>query len=320
MNMNLKIGIYLYYFVFKFVGLIPYGINFKTILITQSIKSIIWSSVFGVLLLIFDSYLEKIAYIGENAFFRNDVKILVLLRITAFISIFICNFWIIFNIKITFKIINKFKIVFKNLNKFSVDSNFHHKEIKSFLLKFGITQIILALIDYIFYFIHGDVSFLFVLIYSPLVGIKFQFQSAVLIKYDFFLCLLKIGFKQINKIIKNKLIEIKLPKNIHRKAQLECELMDRIDELKDIYFNLYEISELVTKMFSVPVITVSAFIFNVYVSELLQLYRNGNPEELILRLVLALSWCIIRITELIVVLKDGTDIIEKVTLIEYLRY
>lgn len=311
--MFLKIGIYLNFFVLKFVGLIPYGINLKKLSITHSIKSIIWSIFFGVVLLIFDSYLEKIAYTGKDAFFGNNVAISDILRVTGFLSIFICIYWILFNIKATFKIVKKFKIVFNHLNKLIVNLNFH-TELQSFFIKFGVTQLTLTLIDYIFYCRHGDASFFFILIYSPLIGIKFLFQSAVLIKYDFCLCLIKIGFKQINKIIKNQLIGIKPPKNVYKKAQLQCEMRDKIDELKIIYFHLFEISELVTKVFSIPVITVLIFIFNVWEIELLTLY-NSNPHELIFRLVLAIAWSFIRMLELIMVLSDGSDIIEKVNLI-----
>lgn len=312
--MFLKIGIYLYFFLLKFVGLIPFGINLKKLLITQSIKSLIWSIFFGFLILILDSYFEKIAYTGKDPFFKNNIKISEILRIIVFISIFICIFWIIFNIKATFEIVYKFKIVFNSLNKLNVCLNFH-TEIQSFFIKFGITQFILTLIDYIYYWKHGDANFLFLIIYTPIVGIKFLFQSAVLIKYDFYLCLIKIGFKQINKIIKINLIGVEFSKNRYRKAQMECEMCDRIDELKIIYFNLFEISELVTKVFSIPVITVMSFIFNVWETELLQLYRNGNPTELILRLVLAITWSFIRMLELIMVLNDGSDVIEKVNLI-----
>lgn len=311
--MFLKIGIYSYFFVLKFIGLIPYGINLKKLSITHSIKSIVWSAFFGVLLVFLDSYFEKIAYTGKNPFFGKKVGMSKVLRVTAFLSIFICIYWMVFNIKATFKIFKKLKIVFNYLNKFNVNLNVH-TELKSFFIKFGITQLTLILIDYIFYWIHGDAYLFFILIYSPLVGIKFLFQSAVLIKYDFCLCLIKIGFKQINKIIKNKLIGIELSKNLYKKAQLQCEMRDRIDELKIIYFHLFEISELVTKVFSIPVITVMGFIFNVWEIELWILY-NSNPHELILRIVLAISWSCIRMLELIIVLSDGSDIIEKVNLI-----
>lgn len=312
--MFLKIGIYFYFFLIKFVGLIPYGINFKKMLITPSIKLLVWSSLFGVLLIIVDSYIEKIAYSGKEAFFKNNVEISQILRLTGFISIFICIYWIIFNIGAIFKIFKNFKTVFNNLSKFNETLNFQ-TEIKSFLTKFGITQLILILIDYIYYWRHGDGPFLFILIYVPIVGIKFIFQSAVLIKYDFCLCLIKIGFKKVNKIIKNKLIGIEFSKNIYKKVQLEWEMRDKIDELKIIYFNLFEISVLVTRVFSIPVITVMSFIFNVWETELLQLYKNGNPTELILRLILAIAWSFIRMLELIIVLDDGSYIIEKVKFI-----
>lgn len=166
--------------------------------------------------------------------------------------------------------------------------------------------------DYVYYLLYEDTDLISVIFYTPIVGIKFLFSSAVLMKYDAALVLVKSGFSQVNNILKKKFVKIKTPLN-------DNEMSFWIDELNQTHLKLCSVFEMVTQIFSIPIIAIFGFIFFVIEFQFLELYRNFNSQTRILKLICALSWSLVRFIELVMVFKDGSDVIRKVCLMGMLH-
>lgn len=301
--MRLKNGIAIFYYLLKFLSLIPFSISLKTFKTSQSIKSIIWIPIFCVLIFIIEILIGVFANSQQKGFV-NVNNFTYGLFITAYCLLLICVTWTIYNSKLNIKIVNELKLVFNHIDKFGVfwDSN---RRVKSFLLKFLTSQGLILITDYIYYFLYEDTDLISIIFCTPIVGIKFLFSSAVLMKYDASLVLVKSGFSRVNNILNRKFIKIETPLN-------EDEIIYWIDELTQTHLKLCDIFEMITNLFSIPIIAIFVFIFFVIESQFLELYRNFNSQTRILKLICALSWSLVRFSELVMVFKDGSDVIKKV--------
>lgn len=301
--MKLKIGIAIFYYLLKFLTLIPFSISLKTFKTSQSIKSIVWTPIFCILIFIIEILIGVFANSQQRGFV--DVNEFTYgLFITSYCLLLICVTWTIFNSKLNIKIVNELKLVFNQIDKFGVfwDSNLR---VKNFLFKFLTSQGLIVITDYIYYFLSEDTDMISIIFYSPIVGIKFLFSSAVLMKYDASLVLVKSGFSRVNNILYKKFVKIETPLN-------ENEIVYWVDELTQTHLKLCDIFEMITNLFSIPIIAIVLFIFFVIESQFLVLYKNFNSETRILKLICALSWSVVRFSELVMVFKDGSAVINKV--------
>lgn len=291
------------YFFLKFLCLIPFALNFKTLKTHFSVKSILWCVIFSAVLIIVDPHLVNLAYtnLNYNSGTTSGLVEKVLDKGTH-CMVLICVYWSIFNIKLIFKIIKLLKNIFEKLNKFQF--NFSESLIwKSFAIKFSATQISLIVIHHVYYIFVCDGSLVGILVYTPITTIKYMIGSAMLIKFNLFLIVLKIGFSKTNNAIHKALINRRNGVSIN----LDCEISDTIDELAEIHFKLCETSYLISKEFSI-------FGYLVIESQLFRIFMNFAYENRdgILGILCTLAWGLTRVIELVILLYDGKIVVEKV--------
>lgn len=297
-KMNLKLGIFAIFYLLKFLCLIPFSLNFNSLEIKFSIKSIIWCITFSAALITLDPYMENIAYgIGQSLSHKLEMY----LSRGSYIVILISVYWSIFNIKIIFKLIYLLGFIFAKLNKF--DDRFHKTDLflKNYLIKFLTIQFTLLLIFIVYYFYICNGTVLGIFLYVPIINLKHLFASSMLIKYDLFLILLRIGFSKVNTIIKRNKIS---------------KISDCIDELAKIHFKLCEACYLVSKTFSVPILTFLGYIFLVIETQFFKVFHCviTETDEGVLGILCMLFWGTLRVYEFVIVLQDGNMVVKKVNL------
>lgn len=303
--MNLKLGMCAIFYLLKFLCLIPFSLKLNTLKVTFSIKSIIWCIIFSATLIIVDPYMEQIAY-GVVQSLGNILE--VMLSRGSYILILICVYWSIFKIKLIFKLIKLIKIIFEKLKNFDNKFDKTNLYLKIYLFKFLIMQITLFSIYNAYYIYICDGTLLGIFLYIPIINLKHLFASSMLIKYDFFLIILRVGFSKINKIIKlNKISEIS----------------DRIDELAEIHFKLCEACDLVGRTFSVPILIFLGYIFLVIETQFFKVYHclargsaseTTETDEGMLGNICSLVWATLRVYEFVIILQDGNVVIKKVNM------
>lgn len=287
-------GIFIIFFVLKFLGLLPFSINLNTFEISFSIKSIIWCVLFSGALLLIDPYIEGVAYMLDNPY-EITISLTTVLSKGTYVMIFFCVYWSIFNVQLLFKIINLFKTIFGKLKE--IDDNFHELDIWIIkkLLKFLVIQIV-ALGVYFVYF--ENILKVGMLGLAPLTSIKHMFGSFVLVKYDICLILLRIGFSKINQII-----ERSNPEN-----------GNIISELSEIHSKLCEASILISKKFSIPILLYLGYIFIAFESKCFTIFKYFayGTKDGILGSLCKLVWLFSKLSEFAFILMDGNIVIQKV--------
>lgn len=297
--MNLKFGIYAIFYLLKFLCLIPFSFKLNTLEIKYSIKSIIWCVIFSGALVAIDPFMENIAYgIGHSLSYRIEMYLS-----RGSYCVFITSvYWSLFNIKTIFKLIKLIKEIFEKLQKFDDKFNKTNFILKNYLFKFLAMQITLLTIYTVYYIFISNGIILGIFIYIPIINLKHLFASSMIIKYDLFLILIRIGFSKINKIIKSYKIS---------------EISDCIEELAEIHFKLCKACNLVTKTFSVPILIFLAYIFLVIETQFFKVFHCiiSESEEGILGILCLLFWGTLRVYEFVIVLQDGNLAIKKVNII-----
>lgn len=302
LKLNLKVAIKIIYLILKFLCLIPYSLNLKTLETKCSIKSILWCIIFSSTLIIVDPYLDEMVFKTYDLSV-NDTGIAQ--QIFNKVSRSMALFWVycsIFNLKFIFKIIKLFKTIFKKLSKYDVDYNETAIIWKKLIIQFLTIQISIITNHYVYsiYICNGSTPL--ILFYTLITTVKYMFGSAILIKFNVFLILLKIGFDWI----------------IGKLNLMECEFSDTrtIDELAEIYFKLCEVSLLVIKMFSIPLLSILLYLFIVIENQLFNIFvsfametRNG-----MLGIICIFGYSFVKVGELVIVLQDINLVVQKVNI------
>lgn len=302
--MKLLTGVQIFFSIMKILCVIPFSLNFKTMKVKSSKKSIIYSVVLPVTLIVIDPYLEKIFRMKWYKLFNvESFWSLTILVYGTYTVISICIFWSILKTDLIFQIIYSIKASFEKLKIFNITFNYND-DLKHFLLKFSITQSSAVILHYMFYTIFFD-SFTALLWDVPLVALKYMLTSAFLIKFDVFLNLLKTQISHLNKIIEKICLFV----------DYDCELSNKIDDLAKIYFNFFEISKMFTKKFSILMILSLGYIFLIIETQFLQMFIHIANKESNTRypvIICIFFWACTRFSELAMVLYDCSRIVEKV--------
>lgn len=309
----LNLGVLIIFSILKFICLIPFSLNLKTLETNNSKILVIWCVLFSATFIGLDPYFQSKSYEDKNAFAIN-VKPETILSKGTYIMVLICVYWAIFNIKLIFKLIKLMQIIFEKLKKCDEDKCESDFILKQFLFNFFLIQIILLVILYTYYILFSNPTWMGIILYCHLTNIKYLFGSSILIKNNIFLIFLRIGFSKINKIIlKNVAKKINFTSNFE-KMSFDCELSDKIDELAVIYSRLCEASILISKKFSVPILTFLGYIFLVIETQFFKMYQSivYETEEGFIGLVCLFSWCFVRVYEFALVIQEGNMVIQKV--------
>lgn len=311
--MNPNLGIQTFYYLLKFLNLITFSLNLKNLVSKPSKKSICYSIVFCVIILIhkifigdFANKLNRSSNSSSNSF-KDSKRDLFVPTLTIVV---ICIAWSFFTNKLALKLIQNSKLIHQRISDFGVPWNWQQK-INKVLFRFFFFQLFKFIVDYNQVFASVKSSIILIIIYTPILGIKFLYLSGTFIKYDITLILLKSSFAQINKIINEKFVKINNFPN--------C---DEIDELAKIYFNLCEIYKIINKLFSVPIILIVGFVFFLVESLALALMLFGNFNNSLLSLfssILILVWMFIIVRDLTSVFCTGAGVLRKVSKIRKLN-
>lgn len=305
---NLKLGILINFFILKFLCLIPFSINLKTFQWKFSFKSIIWCILFSGTLVIINPYIDQ--YVQQFSFVYSMPE--AMLANATYIMFLVCVYWSIFNVNLTFELIKLFLIIFEKLNKYNGIFDVSDKVLKQFLIKFTISQILIVSIHYCYHIFVYKTNTVGVLFMVPVLSLKYIFGCSMLIKYDFCLILIKIGFSKINKIIQQIIIQNKIRKN---KMAADCETSDQIDDLAEIYAKLCKASVLISRNFSIPILSILLYIFIMVEAQFIRMFESyaAGSKDLLLRIIILFLWSLIRVGEMVSVLKDGVCAARKVT-------
>lgn len=303
--MKPKFGIIIFYYFLKFLHLIPFSLNLNNFNAKPSMKSILWSVVFGAACLIHELFIGNFAYkLRNGSSYGVEVKYSDLF-LPATIMLLICIFWNFIKNKLSFKLIKRSKIIFHKISGFGVSWNYQHK-INIFLLKYFTTQLINLTVDYFYYFSFTNLPVILIIIYSPVIGFRLMISSAILMKSDLLLILLKNSFSQINKIINEKFVKI-------RNQQNDDMQREDIEELIEIYWNLCKIYKMIMDLIFIPVLLIIGFNFLVVENAFLLLYENLKGELGFFRSFINLLWVFFKVRDVYFVFKDGSGVLKKVS-------
>lgn len=292
--MKPKIGLSIFIFILKSFSLIPFSIDLKSSKAQKSNKSFIGAITGFTIFVVFEMFLDFLVFSQKTGFFHIQLTYSLQTFIVPISLIFICVSWTLFNSNLSIQIINDLFLIQSQLNGFKIS--------KKFYLKFLITQTLILVTDFIYYFVYGEAHAIWVFLYTILVGFKFVFESVILMQFDFSLIVLESGFSKVNSIISQ---------NWNERLWIDT----RIEQLSLIHFRLCEISKMNTKFFSIPIITIIGYIFILVNKHLLQMFRNYRSERIVLRMFCSFSWSFARVCELVMVLKDGSEAIKKVNVL-----
>lgn len=277
--------------------MLPFSVNIESLKVKFSVKSILWCIIFSLTLILVDPYLDEVVYRSLELDINNTgIAARVFARSTHFM-ILICVYSSILYIKSTFQTVQILKTIFEKLDQFGSDFNLTEPIWKKCLNNFLTIQITIIIIHYVYAIHICNVSILVIIFYAPLTTLTYTIGSAMLLKFNVFLILLQVGFLKINRTI----------------GQMNFS-SDTIDELAQIYFKLNEVSVLILRMFSIPILTFLGFFvllmenqfFNMFMSFVMET-RNG-----IIGVVCLFSFCFIRVIELALVLQDVSKVVQKV--------
>lgn len=301
--MKPKLGLIIFYYFLKFFHLIPFSINFKNFDTSPSKKSILWTITFCVAYCFHELFIGDFAHklrtdLVHSSGIKNKYTAFILL---ANISLLICLIFNFFKNKLSFNLIKRSKTIFHQINAFGIPWGYEGK-IKKFLFKYFVTHLINLAINYTYFFQFSEnVSVYLILIYAPLIGLKLFFASAVLMKFDILLVLLKSSFFQINRIIDTKFVKV------------NSQQSDEMEKLVQIYFNLCKLYEMTIELLSLPLILMVGFHFCVVEAAILLFWSNiTNYTETICRSFLNIVWCVFKVRDVYMVFKDGTGILKEV--------
>lgn len=304
---NLKLGIFVNFFILKFLCLIPFSFNLKTFQCKFSFKSIISCVLFSGTLVLIDPYIDQ--YVQQFSFVYSRPE--AMLANATYIMLLVCVYWSIFHINLIFKLINLFLIIFEKLSKYNGIFDISDKTLRQFLIKFTISQLLIVSTHYSYHILLYKTNTVGILLMVPVASLKYIFGCSMLIKYDFCLILIKIGFSKINKIIQKTVIQ-----NLNRKNKMvaDCETSDQIDDLAEIYAKLYEASVLISRNFSIPILTIMGYIFIMVEAQFIRMFESyaSGSKDLLLRIIILFLWSLIRVGEMVSVLKDGVCVARKV--------
>lgn len=301
--MKPKFGITIFYYILKFLHQIPFSLNLNNLDTKPSKKSIFWTIIFSILYMFHEIFIGNFAYkLRKNI--NGDLEFYYEYTITngflpAMTMLLICIIWNFFKNKSSFKLIVRSKLIFQQISGFDLPWNHQHK-INKLLFKYFLTIIINLSVDSIYYILFSNESLWLIIIYSPLTGLKTLIASAILIKYDLLLILIKSSFSQLNKILNEKLVESQNP-------QL-------IEELIQIYCNLCKLYEMIMDLITIPLILIVGFNFFVAETAILLLYGSlKHYRTRAFRTVINFLWVFFKVRDVYVVFKDGTGVLKKVS-------
>lgn len=318
-NKTVKIYLRIYFIILKTLSVFPYVINEKTREINYSIGATIWSLIYPpITTFAFTSYFATRIY-QEKLFYDEELKAQSVLDHSTNLMIVFCILITFSKFKPTRIIYIKLKNVFDKLIILNIKCNYS-ADAQFFFKKFLITQIFIWCFCFSFYLIMQESiktieSAIYFLLYScvrPMIG------SAIMFQYAGFLCVIRISFSHIQKIISEKLQGNLCKTSEWHKIKFECELSDILDKLSDIQMELFEISKDVSKNFSFQLLLIFAYIFMVIETQFFQIYQvltyKGQSIFItqVIVLVSMLFWSIFRVLEVTWILKETADVMKMV--------
>lgn len=289
----------LYYF--KFFGYFPINVNLKSLKAQISVKSIIWSVLFSGTLILFGQNLDRFSF--KN---RKILRIITTYyhKLTSFV-IFICVFLTIIKSGSILNITRKLVSIYNKITKFPVNCN-SKNILKWFFIKYALIQVITTVLSIIFYLSLENKSLHGLIVFNTLSSVKYMFASAFLLKCDLLLVLLQIGFSKVNKAVKMLITS----------QRQDIEISDSLKQLMGIHYSLCEISEMLIRQLSFPIITILFYLFLIVEAHFLQTFLNFNENSstfVNLRVLLSFCWASIKLVELVMVFHDVGLVIKKVS-------
>lgn len=294
----------MFYYFLKFLHLIPFSVNLKNFHTKPSKLSVLWSTIFCTSFVFHDIYIGNFAYKLKGTNVLNKYKAL---DQPSHILTLFCIIWNYYKMKLAFKLIERSKMIFHRINRFSgVPWNLQCK-VDKFLIRFFATQTIVSMVDYTFFILYyNNTPLILIIIYAPLIGLKYMIASSILMRYDLLLILLKSSFSQLNKIMNEKFVKVRFVKN-------DVKIIEDIDDLVQIYYKLFEIFEMITQLNAIPLICIVLLIFLVVETAFLMLYENLNDRTVAFRSLFNVIWVLIKVRDIYNVFKDNTEVIKKVS-------
>lgn len=299
---NLKFSVKIIFYILYFFCLIPFLVNFKTLKLKFSLKSILWCVIFSLILILIDPYLEKVVYkslVEEISY--SGISVRIFTRGTH-IMVLICVYSSIFQINQIFKIAKLLKRIFEKLSKFGEEFSDSDSIWNKVLIKLLAVQTSAIIVHYSYSLFMNNGLVSLIILYTPITAFTYTIGSAMLLKFNVFCILLRIGFSTINRAI-------------WKINRLNCEICDKIDELAKIYCKLYQASILILRMFVIPILTYLGYIFIMIEHQFFSIYLSFTDKSGygLVGIICLFAFCLVRLAELVIVLQDINLVVKEVT-------
>lgn len=301
--MKHKIGITIFYYLLKCLNVVQLSINLKNFETKLSKKSFLWSIIFTGAYISHEIFIGRIAHNLKTDYGSASRKGFPILNIAAYVFILLCIAWSFYKMKLSLELIKKAKNIYQQLTCFDEPWKFQCY-INQFLIKYLVTLLIRTSVDVTFFIAYSKASFILILAYTPILGLKFFVSSVILMQHSILLLLLKSSFSQVNKIIKNQFIKFKTPQN--------NEISKEIEALAQIYSNLCQMYQMIMSLISIPLILNVGFNFCVFENSVLMLYGNIKGGFIVDRIILNFLWMVFKVRDVYLVFKFGDGVSEKV--------
>lgn len=260
--MKMKYWTVTFFYILKFMCLMPFSLNSDTMKLKRSTFSEISSIFFCIFLILIDKYVTENLLYTQSVGYDFHVFILInFINNAARLLMIICVFWSIYTTKHTLLIFEKIDFILKNLNKL----NARYKYVKSFQSFIKITiafQAVLMSAHYIFEVVQDKDVTSHKIFYSTIVAVKYLVGSLVVIEINAILLSIKCILSMICRIIKQISIE-------SNETKIDC----RICELSEIYRILCEIKKLFAKRFGIPVVAIIIYLFGISIAQYFQTFK-----------------------------------------------
>lgn len=254
--MKLKYWIVTFFYILKFLCLMPVSLNSDTMKLKSSKISEMSSIFFCIFLILIDKYVtENLLYIKSAGYDIHNFRFIDIINNGTYLLMIICVFWSIYKTKHTLLIFEKIEFIQGNLKKLNARYDYV-KRFQSFIKVTVAIQAVPIISHYIFQIVQDKAVTSQGLFYLTIVAIKYMIGSVVLIQMNAVLLSIKCILSMISRIIN----QISLESN---EIKIDC----RVCELSKIYRTLCEIKKLFAERFSIPVIAIIIYLFAILIAQ-----------------------------------------------------
>lgn len=294
--MKLKCWTVTFFYILKFLCLMPFTLNSDTMKLKRSKFSEFLSIIFCIFLILIDRYItENLLSIKSIGYDFRNFTFVDFVNNGAYLLMLICVIWTIYTTKQTLMIFEKIDFILESLNKSNLRFNSRYEKSFSIFIKITIAfQAVPIISHYIFQVVQDEAVTSNGLFYLTIIAIKYFIGSLVVIQMNAILLSIRCILSMIGQIIK----EISLQKN---KEQQNC----RVCELSEIYRIICEIKKLFSKRFSIPIIAIIVYCLGVLIAQYFQTFKalmvfsKHREDKDILSAVCLFAWPTFRLFVLI---------------------